>query len=458
MTEYKVDDHRQTLFCRSDHVSATNVSDVPHPDSRALAYVGFDEWTMGRKLPTLSTNAGTQPLAFQNWRRFKEGFAPELVARAVSETSIALGRRVRTCIDPFAGSGTTPLVCQFLDVTPTAIEVNPYLADLIEAKLTPIDGQRVAMRLAEVLTTPRCVNPVRYYSGGPATFVEPGVNGRYLFSNQIAGRLASLLEAVLCVPEEAVRRLLRVLLGTAALDVCNATVSGKGRRYRRNWRERSIKPSDLDRQFTAAVETAVFDATRFARRRSLAFDLIRGDARQELRTRAETDLAIFSPPYPNSFDYTDVYNIELWALGYLRSSGQNSQLRRSTLRSHVQIKRDMSSSAHIPPVANAIEHLRSASTLWNPAIPDMIGAYFADLRSVMLELRRMLPCDGRVYMVVGDSRYSGVDIPVTEGLSQIAPELGYRVVGVEPFRSMRASPQQGGRKELSESLITLRAA
>ena len=32
------------------------------------------------------------------------------------------------------------------------------------------------------------------------------------------------------------------------------------------------------------------------------------------------DLAVFSPPYPNSFDYTDVYNVELWAMGYLRNS------------------------------------------------------------------------------------------------------------------------------------------
>ena len=457
MTGYKVDEQRQTLSRRSNHVSAMNATGAPHSNRRRFAHVQFDEWTMGRTPVTLSTNAGAQPLAFQKWRRFKEAFAPELVARAVSETSAALGRRIRTCIDPFAGSGTTPLVCQFLGVTPTAIEVNPYLADLIESKLTPVDGQLVGMRLAEVLTTSRSVDPVCYYSGGPGTFVEPGVNGRYLFTDEVAGRLANLLEAVLCVREDAVRRLLRVLLGTAALEVCNATVSGKGRRYRRNWRERSVRPSDLDRQFAATVEAAVFDATRFARRRSLAFDLIRGDACRKLITLKETDLAVFSPPYPNSFDYTDVYNVELWALGYLRSSDQNSQLRRSTLRSHVQIKRDMSSSSQIPLVADAIERLRSAPKLWNRSIPDMIGAYFADLRSVMVELRRMLPYYGRVYMVVGDSRYSGVDIPVTAGLSQMAPELGYQVLNVEPFRSMRASPQQGGRRELAESLITLSA-
>lgn len=51
------------------------------------------------------------------------------------------------------------------------------------------------------------------------------------------------------------------------------------------------------------------------------------------------DLAVFSPPYPNSFDYTDVYNIELWTLGYIRDAASNQRLRSATLSSHVQIGR-----------------------------------------------------------------------------------------------------------------------
>ena len=106
------------------------------PEPETTSAVSFDIWIGDREHKSLGTNAGASPLAFQNWRRVKEAFAPELIARAVSETADSLGRPVETCIDPFAGSGTTPLACQFLGVAPTAIEVNPYLADLIEAKLT----------------------------------------------------------------------------------------------------------------------------------------------------------------------------------------------------------------------------------------------------------------------------------------------------------------------------------
>lgn len=420
-------------------------------------HVRVEEWTKSRVPTAIGTNSGSAPLAFQNWRRFKEAFVPELVVRAVEETSAALGRRVSTCLDPCAGSGTTPLTCQFIGVHPVAIEVNPFLADLIEAKLTVVDASAVARRCGEVLRASRVVDPTSYYSMAPSTFIEPGVAGRYLFSRDVAERMSSLVQAILDTEDRAVRRLLRVLLGSAALEVCNATVSGKGRRYRGNWHAILRRPSDLDAAFVRAVEGAVFDLERYARRRTLSYDLRRGDARTELATIPEIDLAVFSPPYPNSFDYTDVYNIELWALSYLTSRADNHALRNATLRSHVQIKRDFGYRDPVPIVAASVASLRMAEGLWNRNIPDMVGAYFEDLATLLQAVRGKMVAGGRVYMVVGDSRYAGIDVPVAAALQQLGPTLGYCAIGAEPFRSMRASPQQGGRPELSETLLTLLA-
>jgi hypothetical protein len=153
-----------------------------------------------------------------------------------------------------------------------------------------------------------------------------------------------------------------------------------------------------------------------------------------------------------------VYNIELWALGYLRSSADNAELRHSTVRSHVQIDRDYSASRLTPKIAVAVANLRAAEKLWNKHIPDMIGAYFADLQSILAKIRSKLPLGGRVYVVVGDSKYAGVEVPVAAALADVAADLGFEIKGVEPFRSMRASPQQGGRLELAESLLIFSAA
>jgi hypothetical protein len=239
--------------------------------------------------------------------------------------------------------------------------------------------------------------------------------------------------------------------------VSNVTVSGKGRRYRRGWEKRHVEPDVVDDLFREGVLSALYDLRRFGARRCRDFSVIRGDARSLASTVGSCDLAVFSPPYPNSFDYTDVYNVELWTLGYLNSRTSNSRLRNSTLRSHVQILRDMTANkAATPTLARTVDALKSVQgDLWNPHIPDMVAAYTADMEIILGALSSNLRPGGRIYMVVGDSRYAGVNVPVATILVELAPSLNYQVLNLEPCRSMRVSPQQGGHYELPETLIVL---
>ena len=170
------------------------------------------DWLEGRVPTHLSTNSGATPVAFQAWRAFKEAFAPELVAQAFEETGFALGRAVERSIDPFGGSGTTALASQFLGVSPTTIEVNPYLADLIEAKLVTYNASALLDDYSNVLKNARSSEEGALFPGAPVTFVEPGLGGRYLFSLKIARKLAALRNAVLSVGNPDHRRLFRVLL------------------------------------------------------------------------------------------------------------------------------------------------------------------------------------------------------------------------------------------------------
>ena len=181
----------------------------------------------------------------------------------------------------------------------------------------------------------------------------------------------------------------------------------------------------------------------------------KGDSRREIENVDEFELAVFSPPYPNSFDYTDVYNVELWAAGYLDSKDANIRLRNNTLRSHVQIRRDMTwDGLDNRLLQDTVERLDEvADKLRNNQIPAMIGAYFLDMAGIIDRLAGKLCRNGRIYMVIGDSRYAGVDVPVAKILSQLSPFSGLTTVSVEPIRSMRASPQQGGQKELGETLL-----
>lgn len=417
--------------------------------------VTLQDWLGDRRPAHLSTNAGTELVAFQSWRNFKEAFAPELIAQAFEETEAALGRPVRATIDPFGGSGTTALSSQFLSARPCTVEVNPYLADLIEAKLATYNLDTLQTDLDAVLSGYRPFSGPHPFPGAPATFVEPGVNERYIFPRDVAEAIAGLRAEILTVRNADNRRLLRVVLASITVPLSNVVVSGKGRRYRRGWASRKIDAATVLTTFRHACEHAINDIFRYRNRLCLDFDLIRGDCREAIPTDRSFDVAIFSPPYPNSFDYTDVYNVELWATGYLSAGHENRALRLKTLRSHVQIKRSFAvSSLNSPTLTTVAEELNAVrSKLWNKSIPDMVVAYFDDMHTVMARLFATLVENGRAYAVVGDSRYHGVYVPVATIITELALEIGFSKISEEPFRSMRASPQQGGKKELKETLL-----
>ncbi len=423
----------------------------------APARQSLESWLAGLEHDgPMSSNVPSQRLPFQRWYRFKEAFSPLLVAEAMS----TLGFWPTRCLDCFGGSGTTALTCQFLGIEPTTIEVNPFLADLIEAKLARYDVQGLLADYGEVIDRSAREGP-RLDGGSaqwPPTMVEPGLDGRWIFPQDTFRRIRALAQSIAAVQDAQNRRLMRVLLGSIVVEMSNVTISGKGRRYRGNWREKQKRPTDVSAAFRRAFDEAFADITVHGHRSCTDYRLLRGDARQCLVNVPEVDVALFSPPYPNSFDYTDIYNVELWALGYLRTREENTRLRNATLRSHVQIGRDMSwgdlRSKSLVSTVRALK--RRADQLWNPRIPDMIGAYFADLYVVLSRIRAKLNPDGAVMMTVGDSRYAGVLVDVGRVLSEMAPAVGYRCESIRPIRSMRSSAQQGWAQDLNETLVCLR--
>jgi DNA modification methylase len=398
-----------------------------------------------------SSNQGVANLPFQRWFRFKEAFSPKFVADTLS----SLPYQVETCLDPFAGSGTTALTCRMLGIQSIGVEVNPFLADLIEAKLTPISAAEFSTEYTKLIDNLTITETDKnLLPGMPKTFAEPGVNGRFIFKNDVYQTARAILRLSKAMPSEHAR-LLRVLLGSILVDNSNACVNGKGRRYRKNWQQRQNTGSDLINNLDIAIDQAIEDISKFAGLPKGNHTLYRGDTRTMLTHVSEADVAIFSPPYPNSFDYTDVYNIELWMLGYLTSAQDSLNLRRDTLRSHVQTKWDLTEtkakSETLISVIKALKYQRPE--LWNINIPEMVGYYFDDLWLVFHKLSHILKVGRHAVVAIGDSQYAGVHINVATILTELVKELGFRLQNQGTIRSMRSSPQHGGRLELSEHCL-----
>lgn len=404
----------------------------------------------------LTTYLHGHETAFQRWFHFKEAFSPEFVAAAVG----SLGYRPQHVIDPFGGSGTSVITSQLLSIDATTVEVNPFLADVIKAKVSPLTAEKLRSTAADFQArlhdTPADLGRLAHL---PPTFIESDEKDRWIFPRDVAMRLTQYLTCIESIHDADVQRFFRVVLGAVLVDCSNVYVNGKGRRYRGAWKLNQPTIEKLDEYFGRQFNTSFEDVLRFENRPRSRVTVINGDSRAALQQVQEpADLIVFSPPYPNSFDYTDIYNVELWMLGYFGCAADNTRLRNETLRSHVQIRRGyecpVNASDTLARTLQALDEQRHS--LWDNNIPEMVGAYFRDLEVVLAQSKRLLARKGRVMMVVGDSRYADVRIEVATVLAELAHSMGFGHVTTKQVRQMRASAQQGGSYQLAESIVELR--
>ena len=400
----------------------------------------------------LSTAQGVKDVPFQRWFNFKEAFSPQFVIDSIAKTPI----KVNEVLDPFGGSGTTALTTQLLGLKPTTIEVNPFISDLIQSKLQTYDLDSLINDWMYVVKgiTKFEPNLSNLYSNGPSTLYRRDGIERWLFEIDVLKRITQYKMAIEALTNMTNRCLFKVLLGSVLIPLSNVVISGKGRRYRKNWQSRIITVRDVDKLLEQKVNDAIFDISKYSGRKSNAFNLLRGDSREKIKEVEQSDLVLFSPPYPNTFDYTDIYNVELWVLGYLNSPDENKRLRQSTLRSHVQTKFEVVKPPKSKTLSTTLDKLNSVrEQLWNKQIPDMVGSYFSDIESILMESKRLLSPGGMVGIVIGDSRYANIKIDTAQITKEISDNLGLAFKEETTIRIMKSSAQQGWAKDLDETAL-----
>ncbi|MCX6842166.1 MAG: DNA methyltransferase [candidate division WOR-3 bacterium] len=373
------------------------------------------------------------------WYFVKEGFSPALVEQAMKTECVKKGELV---IDPFVGSGTTPLAAVSSGMRAVGIEVNPFLRFLSAAKLTQVNPARLGDSASVVGRGLLRPSPSRLETY--STFGEGNRWNRWLFSRDVLRAFEGALNHIRMVPTRH-RGLLMLALLSAAMDCCNAVRDGKCLRYRKDWRDKQRGVDDLVSAFSRRVAVIIEDL-KTAPLRDADATITQGDARRSLRERTAGAfrLCITSPPYLNSFDYSDVYRPELFLGRFVDSNASLMRIRLRTIRSHVQATW---STPHEEDFGHlyreCMDKVRSSQTqLWSSRLPLMIQAYFEDMRDVLMSLRECAARNASTWMVVSTSAYAGIEIPVDLILAEIGQAAGWYLREVGVLRYLRSSGQQ----------------
>jgi hypothetical protein len=244
---------------------------------------------------------------------------------------------------------------------------------------------------------------------------------KWLLNRKVATRFEQLRTAIAEITPAAVQDLLLFALLSSMEDVANARKDGKCWRYKGNWDTLNFNGKSLDEAFARQVlryAEDIADCPRLSGRATV----FQGDARVRLAHIGSPnqlyDGVLTSPPYLNSFDYTDIYRPELLLLNFARNSSELRRIRFATLRSHVQVAWKPSPPLDVPLLQRKINAIDSAR-LWCGRIPEMINAYFVDLDQIVEQCTHRLKVGAIAGFVVADSAYCGVVIPVDLILSMI---------------------------------------
>lgn len=167
-----------------------------------------------------------------------------------------------------------------------------------------------------------------------------------------------------------------------------------------------------------------------------------GDARDVSKVPFERSptAIITSPPYPNRYDYSRSYSLEL-CFHFVKNFEELKNIRFSLLRSHIESKIDTAERPPHPSIQEVVE-LLGKQELNNPRIPFMLTTYFIDMKKCIEQWSKVLAKNAKVAIVVDNVRYDGEMIPTDLILSEMAENVGFRVKEIIVCRYKGNSSQQ----------------
>lgn len=396
---------------------------------------------------------------FQRWFRYREGFAPELITRAMNSLSIPCNR----VLDPFCGAGSTLLAASHAGVESIGFDVNPIVALVARSKThsySPSDLVDIRVALSQM-------NGI---AAGMPQSPRPGLSILdKVFRPDVLDALLASRYVIDQLPGGRARDFL--MTGWLAIleGVSNTFKEGNGIKYR----NRRRTPTGYVLIPWESVPGYTEDGWNLVRHRlarqfeAMLADIEPGAAHPTPTILEESSisgieavaprsisLCIFSPPYCNNFNYMKIFKLELWMSGLVSSYGEIRAISQKALRSHVEMRIEEPTDAQLPAELRTLVQMIDRTRLWNAKIPPTVLAYFADMQELLSGVFQALQPGGECHIVVGNSAYGGVIIPTDSLVARIGETLGFSVQRVLVARHLTTSSQQ--RRPLQDLLGFLR--
>lgn len=367
----------------------------------------------------------TEPL--HDWYPYLEGYSPDFVKNVLSAFAPAAAR----VLDPFAGTGTTPLTAASAGRTCFYCEVNPLLQFLIETKARVLSmPERDRLRLAGRVQNLADNLESSLAAHGPdrrlAVAYEESFRNSEFFSPVAMDaclKLRSLLDAIGCEAPELAS--VATVATTASLVPCSNMIRRGDLRFRKGTERKDIA-DNLPLEVRKRLRSIARDIRRLQTIHKPPL-LVSGDAKLLDRVPClEVDAIVTSPPYLNGTNYYRNTKIELWFLRALSSARDLTAFRRHTITAGIN---DVMTVKNKPPVSADVERVVRLleDTAYDRRIPLMVSSYFSDMSQAFDALLRHIKPSSALLLDIGDSSYAGIQVDTPAILADLLKTDGWRV-------------------------------
>lgn len=415
------------------------LSPVRRTGARTALAKRFARLTVARPELGRAVGGGMRTAPIYTVVPYKEAYSPAVVHAALDIAGVESG----VLLDPFVGAGTSLLVGTERGLASVGVDILPFSSFTSGTllRIALVDWGYIDDRLPEVLGHPKSSRsrfpdfPVRAWAFGPAALCE----------------LQDLDAAIAALPNCHERDVLRLAL-LCSVELCSqATKDGTSLRRRPRGSRRTgrfgVRYTRADVQSVFLAKVDELRAGAAGRSAPIAGSMaLTGDARELptlLRSHKPFDVAVFSPPYPNRYDYVSKYQLEL-GFGFVDSSDELRHLRKAQLRSHLEAPWAIRRTVELAALDEFLSSYLASSHRTSQAnrVFRMVCGYFEDMSKVFCGLHAVMRPNSLIAVVIGTQVFGGELLPTDLLLAEVAELHGFNIDQIWWARNKGVAVQQ----------------
>lgn len=377
--------------------------------------------TLAGKSGIEATHSGGRGEMFHDWFPYLEGFSPAFVNNLLEKYL----PDAKLVLEPFAGTGTTPLSLAQRGISSAYCELNPVLRSLIDAKQKILLGQSNQTILSELVDVENCLDEMVSHSSEDESLKGAYTScfGQSLYFSEDTFHKIYKLKSIERQLSEDSQTYFAIAVYSSLLEASFLKRAGDVRF--RTEKEMSKGIPELLALVKKKLRLICSDIQGVILKGKVTIRLLTGDAKELARDRlVAADGVITSPPYLNGTNYFRNTKLELWYCGFLKSSSDLRNFRHLAITAGINDVEKSSGSFVLPQVKSV--HKEISKVCYDARIPKMIAGYFNDMKIVFEGLQKNVKEGGVICIDIGDSLYSNVHVPTHTILGKVGKSIGWK--------------------------------